>query len=265
MKIIHQPSRKIRSVGIDIGGPLRVSDTEMNACHREAFERHTDMLYPLGDREAWQLYGIFASEGYREFMRAALAFARGRRHLRYFLGEDNVAGAVRRFIGEYASQEDEEIIARMARESENAYNRNPSNRVQPDSMTALEILRESKISRVGIITQAYEDASFEWCEEMFPGYFSREHVIGKCDADDKDRKEEKLVLMAQRLDVEPAEMLYVADTRGDIEGSRKAGNPVVMVLNGMGFPQLWKDIPPDLEVENLEEAAKWVAGQLGRL
>jgi len=265
MKRYVSKIKPIKGVSIDIGGPLRVSDIEMNAAHKNAFGKR-GIPYNLEDREAWQLYGIFSAKGYEGFMRIALALTRANKHLRDFSEEEDIRRALENLIEQYISEKDEIIISEMAKDSELTYNTNPSKRIQPDARNALKLLKDNNIPMT-IVTSSFTGSSIKWVEELFPGYFTPDAILGKDTPipEEQDPKTGKLILAAERMSLNPQEMLYIADTLGDIENSRKAGCQVGMVLNGMGFPDLWRHDLPDYEFENLEEAAKFIVDLKGEI
>jgi phosphoglycolate phosphatase-like HAD superfamily hydrolase len=230
----------------------------MNACMAEAF-RKEGLPYSLEDREAWQIYGLFSADGYVGFMRAGLALSRAGKRLADYLTEKDIAGAIGEDVSRQCASEDEGLLLRMAKAAEERYNADPSRRIQEDAMEALGLLKSHNVP-LSCVTDTYTESASNWLAKNVPGIFEAGYVFGKEPGATvaPDHKMRKLLAASEKMNLFPDRTVYVADTRCDILAARKGGCAVGVVLNGMGFHESWRDMPPDYEFENLLAAARFI-------
>jgi phosphoglycolate phosphatase-like HAD superfamily hydrolase len=252
---------------IDIGGPLRVSDIEMKEAEDRAYEAQYGYPIDMSPMDAWQLYGMRSAKRYTGVISAALAIERSGRSYSDFLGEADPVAAIEAAIGECVPEKEREVIEAVAKEAEEWYNDHQSKRLAEGAKEALDILK-SRETPSAIVTSVFTDKAQEWTKETLPGYFDPKLVFG-VEPDtprDYDPKPEQLRNCAERMGIEPASLLYVGDTRGDMKASMEAGVMMALIRKGMTPPALFPGYLEEMsyfkpgenffEVDDLLEAVK---------
>lgn len=85
------------------------------------------------------------------------------------------------------------------------------------------------------------------------------HVLCADLAEDRKPSPNLLVAACRRLDIEPAELVYVGDSRSDIIAARAAGCAVVCVAYGYNSPHALEALRPDELVDNLAELSAFIS------
>jgi phosphoglycolate phosphatase-like HAD superfamily hydrolase len=248
-------------VHIDIGGPLRVSDIEMNKGHKAAFEARS-IRYTLEPMEAWQLYGLI-SKGYKGFMRGALALSRSGKRLNDIVRCEDPVAELTKLADGYVLPEDEEMIINMAAGSERAYNANPSKRLNRGAREGLDILRTRDLPMT-IVTEALGEGTRRWVKDPevdLALYFPDNMIFGKDNVLQGaiNPKVTLLQLSAGAMQAPIDETIYVADTLGDITAAREAGCAIGVIEIGMTPVEILRRNNPDFMFRNMKDAAKFIA------
>lgn len=232
-----------KGFAIDVGGPLRVSDIEMFKAENIGCKAHIDynlekILTPM---QAWQLYGVMSAERYVGFMKAALAIERSGMSYEEVFDQDDPVGALNRLIDLYVTKDDQEILEKAAKEAEVYYNDHQSKRLADGAVEALEILKSKKIPR-SVVTSLLTPKAKDWVKSMgLDKYFEPELIFGVEPDTPRgiDPKPEQLVNSAKNMGIEPVELVYVGDTRGDMKASQEAECSIALITEGMTPPVLF--------------------------
>lgn len=230
-------------VHIDIGGVLRVSDLEMFAAeekaYKEIFGSGLDFLSPM---DAWQLYGIFSSRGYKGFMEAATAIQRSGRSFQEFLSDQNPLVSLNAAIEGHVSPEESGKIEEAATRAKVYYNANQSKRLAQRAKEGLTLLQKNKID-LSVITSIETPNAIRSIREIgLSEYFREDLIMGNSPegAVKKDEKAQNLILASGKMELHSADTLYVADAKGDMEASSEAGCSIAIIRNGMTPPALFR-------------------------
>jgi phosphoglycolate phosphatase-like HAD superfamily hydrolase len=249
-----------RGVHVDIGGPLRVSDIEMHAAEdravKDVYGHGLDFLKPA---ESWQLYGIFSENGYVGLVTAALAVKRSGRSYKEFMDDDDPVGLLEDAVASFVPPSEQQKIKEAAGRARDNYMANQSRRLADGAVDGLKMLKGDGI-KLSIITSIVTPDAIRWVKENgLSRYFPEELIMGNSPegAAGRDEKADNLIAASRKMGLGPQETIYVADAKGDMTASLKAGCSIAMIREGMTppelFPRYLEEMPQFEEGENYFE------------
>lgn len=244
---------KIKAIVFDVGGVLRDSSETFYFVFGKVFGEF-GISYAFDSIDVWHLRGFLGLNSRRMVLDALVCMSRSGENLSEIMKLPDAENRIAEIIKKNAHAGDAELIEKMARRYIYWFYENTESckytKLMPHVKEPLKAL--SKKYALSVLTDSRLSLTEKWLEETGIGKYFK-CIIGEEQLKRKKPDPEGLILTAEKLGLNPKELVYAGDCADDIAAAKNAGCKSAAVLTGMGLRRALEKERPDFVFEDLRK------------